>query len=359
MCLFDIMFCILLGIVPFNKEYWGTLKQISTIRDVTVDWRSHAEIKDDGINTFVVSIVSEISDPTLLEEYVREFLKSKYGEQVETEIWASVPAPIDLKPKEGYKLSFQEAPDSHLREWGIMVQEQVIDQERVQELRTLVDNAIERIEQDLATYRPNIKIGKDHFNFREIASRNLERFDLRVTDNETCHFVQKYIMDHPAVKNVLRHNLGDDSEVDFDLSVVYSKPGACAQGWHADGDHQKGGKDAGWSVDGWNCQLSNAYAFCMFIPLIDLNDEVGFTQFWPKSHYSRDLAGFGKVAELIQTTFDGKCAAGDAIWYDYRLMHRGMPNHSPDKIRPVLQVIFKKKWYVEKSNFTEESIIPL
>jgi ectoine hydroxylase-related dioxygenase (phytanoyl-CoA dioxygenase family) len=240
-----------------------------------------------------------------------------------------------------------------------MVQEKVLDQERIKELRSLVDQAIERVEEKLTTYRPNITIGKDNFNFREIASRNLERFDLRVTDHETCDFVQTYIMDHPVVKNALHHNLGDDSEINFDISLVYSKPGACAQGWHADGDHQKGGKDAGWSVNGWKTQLSGAYAFCLFIPLIDLNDEVGFTQFWPKSHYSRDLAGFGKVAELSKTTFDGKCAAGDAVWYDYRLMHRGMPNKSQDKIRPVLQVIFKKKWYVETSNFTEESIIPL
>ena len=61
------------------------------------------------------------------------------------------------------------------------------------------------------------------------------------------------------------------------------------------------------------------------------------------------------MAELIETTFDGKCNAGDAVFYDYRLFHRGMPNNS-DIIRPVLQVIFKKKWYVEKANYGEETI---
>ena len=353
------MYCFLIGIVSFNLDYWETLRQIQTIKDVTVDWRSNAEIDDDGVNTFVVSIVTEMSDPTLLEEHVRECLQSEYGEQVKTELWASVPAPIELKPKEGYEFSFRNEHDDHLREWGIMVQEKLLDRERVDELRLLVDKTMEQVEQTLTTYRPNIKIGKDNFNFREIASRNLERFDLRVTDHETCDFVQKYVMDHPAVKSALHHNLGDENDINFDLSLVYSKPGACAQGWHADGDHQKGGSDAGWTIDGWKTQLSNPYAICLFIPLIDLNDEVGFTQFWPKSHYSRHLAGFGKVAELIQSTFDGKCAAGDALWYDYRLMHRGMPNRSKDTIRPVLQVIFKKKWYIEKSNFTEESIIPL
>jgi hypothetical protein len=37
----------------------------------------------------------------------------------------------------------------------------------------------------------------------------------------------------------------DDTNIDFDVSVVYSRPGATTQGWHADGDHK--GSDAGWN----------------------------------------------------------------------------------------------------------------
>lgn len=83
----------------------------------------------------------------------------------------------------------------------------------------------------------------------------------------------------------------------------------------------------------------------------EIQNETGFTQIWPRSHYSRDFAGFGKVAELTETTFDGKYNTGDAVFYDYRLFHRGMPNNL-DIIRPVLQV----KWYVEKENYGEEKI---
>ena len=57
------------------------------------------------------------------------------------------------------------------------------------------------------------------------------------------------------------------------------------------------------------------------------------------------------MAELTETTFDGNYNAGDAVLYDYRLFHRGMPNNL-DIIRPVLQV----KWYVEKENYGEEKI---
>ena len=119
--------------------------------------------------------------------------------------------------------------------------------------------------------------------------------------------------------------------------------------------HQKGANDAGWDDDGWKMRLSHSYAFCLFIPLIDLDDETGFTQFWPGSHRSRNLVGFGKVAEVTRATLDGKGPAGCGIWYDYRLLHRGMPNES-NVLRPVLQVIFKKKWYVERSNYGSEPI---
>ena len=104
--------------------------------------------------------------------------------------------------------------------------------------------------------------------------------------------------------------------------------------------------------------MARPYAVCLFLPLIDLDDVTGFTQFWPGSHRHKDLYGFGPVAQLAEATFDGKCQAGDGIFYDYRLFHRGMANASRDIVRPVVQIIFKKKWYVEKSNYGVESIVP-
>ena len=137
--------------------------------------------------------------------------------------------------------------------------------------------------------------------------------------------------------------------------MVYSKPGAHNQGWHADGDHQKGAKDAGWDVDGWKTRLAEPYALCLFIPLIDLNDRTGYTQFWPASHRYKELMGFGPVAEIAESSWNGKCSAGDAIWYDYRLMHRGMGNTST-ALRPVVQVLFKKSWYTETRNYGTSGI---
>jgi ectoine hydroxylase-related dioxygenase (phytanoyl-CoA dioxygenase family) len=104
--------------------------------------------------------------------------------------------------------------------------------------------------------------------------------------------------------------------------------------------------------------LAAPYAICLFLPLIDLTDETGYTQFWPGSHRSRHWAGFGPVAKLAHLTYNGLVQTGDAIFYDYRLWHRGMPNRTADTVRPVLQVIFKRSWYIERANYGTEPIVP-
>ena len=281
------------------------------------------------------------------------------------EMWASAPAPLPLRPvKTGYDMLCNisgerwgdDAP--HLmREFGIVQQENILNEQEVAELRQMVDGAIANVEALLSKYRPEINVGEDSFIFKEIASRNLERFDLRMdTIPGAAEYVERCILDNVKVQSLLRQSLGEPEDIDFDISVVYSRPGAINQRWHADGSHQKGAKDAGVEDMGWKHTLAGAYALCLFIPLIDLDHEVGYTQFWPGSHRHRDLVGFGPVAELTKATYDGISKAGGGVWYDYRLLHRGMFNVSK-VVRPVVQVIFKKKWYVEKVNYGNESII--
>jgi len=304
---------------------------------------------------------------------------------------------------------------SAMRKRGLVVQDRLLRKEKdVSELRRIVDAAIAGIELALQRNRPHVNVGEDVFCFREIASRSRRRIDLRLTSPEAEEFVETRILqrrrssdgnnntttttkddsDDTIVDNGVCEFLNDvlcgddgdkhDDGFDYDISVVYSKPGADAQGWHSDGRHLSLQRYCSSSDDDNNngdpryyCQgdddddddkedgeastamppLSKPYAVCMFLPLIRLDDEVGYTQFWPGSHRSGELLGFGKVAELCQATWNGICPnLGDAVWYDYRLLHRGMPNRSEDTLRPVLQIVFKKKWYVERANYGEESV---
>ena len=387
-------------------------KHYGMVEEVDVEWRDycilHSNEKDDDdtpVPTLLLSAVSkEPLEPETLVPIVQQVLADYGGDvsckqsngtsqstKMECELWASAPAPLILPPKShdgnvcGYR-AILEAPISAkdelkqwvdwgvvtMAEWGVLIQRQLLhNDDALQELKELVDVAISDTERRITAHHPNIVLGQDTFRFREIASRSAQRFDLRL-DDPSCsssrsivQFVRDKILFHNTrVENLLQTLLGeidwsgDNGDVDFDISVVYSRPGACYQGWHADGDHNRGSADAGFAVNGWKTDLAGPYAICLFLPLIDLNETVGYTQFWPGSHRNRDLVGFGKVAELCRCTFDGIVQAGDAIWYDYRLLHRGMPNRSVSTTRPVVQIIFKKKWYIERSNYGSESIDP-
>ncbi|KAG1667527.1 hypothetical protein FOA52_013717 [Chlamydomonas sp. UWO 241] len=137
-----------------------------------------------------------------------------------------------------------------------------------------------------------------------------------------------------------------------DVSVVYSKPGATAQDWHADGRHLRGEAEAGFDGHG----AAAPYALCVFVPLIDLDVTVGFTQFWLGSHVTSGLIGFGSAARVLRGTVDGIVQAGGFVAYDYRLLHRGMPNASVATTRPVLQFLYARPSYRETKNYGSRSL---
>jgi hypothetical protein len=137
-----------------------------------------------------------------------------------------------------------------------------------------------------------------------------------------------------------------------DVSVVYSKPGALNQDWHCDGRHLAGAQKADFDGSG----VSRPYAVCVFVPLVDLSPEVGFTQFWAGSHRSEGLIGFGAAALVLRGNVDGIIKKGGCVAYDYRTMHRGMGNASKDTLRPVLQFLYATEAYQETKNYGSRSL---
>jgi len=372
------MHCVLIGVTTYSPRSdaedaaaWKEVtQQVTEVDGITVNWVSSSKSNDEGKPT---QLLCATTDAPVLEDVVAATAKA-LGDCHETELWASAPAILPLRPLNGYNThiilhdntnnvsgdststSWEERASSTMKEWGMFTQSSLLDASEIQELRQCVNDEISSIENLITLHRPDIDIGQDIMSFQEIASRGNERFDLLLQQTSNAKsFVERIVLDRisSTLENILDGYVNQD--VNFDVSVVYSKPGATNQGWHADGDHQKGANDGGWDVDGWKTRLAEPYALCLFIPLIDLDDATGFTQFWPASHRNRGLMGFGPAAEIAEATWDGKCKAGDAIWYDYRLMHRGMGNSSK-AIRPVVQVLFKKSWYDEKRNYGTDSL---
>jgi ectoine hydroxylase-related dioxygenase (phytanoyl-CoA dioxygenase family) len=288
-----------------------------------------------------------------------------------------------------------------VRAAGLAVCAEALDARTVERALLAVNRRIAKAERALREMRPSVNVGADVFAFREMGSRGGERFDLLfpvpgrdvddarknaddaspysddLDEDEDAAFVRELAMTAPWTRTLVEPLLGsneNENENDAadalaskqktekkkeplswwcDVSVVYSKPGATNQDWHCDGRHLAGAARADFDGEG----VADPYAVCVFCPLVDLNESVGFTQFWAGSHKSSDgLIGFGSAAEVLRGTVDGVVKAGGAVAYDYRTMHRGMANNSKETRRPVLQFLYAKSNYRETKNYGAESL---
>ena len=262
-----------------------------------------------------------------------------------------------------------------IRAAGLAVAAEALDARAVERALLAVNRRIAKAERALRETRPSVNVGADVFAFREMGSRGGERFDLlfpkgrdpadrtddadREDEDEDAAFVRELAMTAPWTRTLVEPLLGSNDAGSgggaswrCDVSVVYSRPGAANQDWHCDGRHLAGAARADFNGDG----LAPPYAICVFCPLVDLNADVGFTQFWAGSHRGAELIGFGGAAEVLRGTVDGIVQAGGAVAYDYRTMHRGMANVSAGTTRPVLQFLYAESNYRETKNYGAESL---
>jgi hypothetical protein len=174
------------------------------------------------------------------------------------------------------------------------------------------------------------------------------------------------------------------------FSLLLSTPGSQTQSWHADGGHIH--------------LQSHAPPHCLnvFVPLVDLCPSLGPTELRPKSHYyTRDLTKMvlGAMARKEwETAVMPVLRRGEALLFDYRILHRGRANQSHVVVdddddddgekdcerdecangekkgvnhgqsrderhggrdRPILVMTFAKSWFVDVCNFPKRSIFSL
>ena len=132
---------------------------------------------------------------------------------------------------------------------------------------------------------------------------------------------------------------------------VYSEPGAPAQPWHADQRHPRAKSDAFGGDGDWPDAPD---AVCVFLPLVDLDEATGYTTFWPGSHraHQDDLLRHGLPSLVPDRNVRAAAKAGDAILYDYAVVHRGEANASAD-LRPILYLVYGRDDFVDAGNFAD------
>merc|ERR1712176_1529391 len=94
----------------------------------------------------------------------------------------------------------------------------------------------------------------------------------------------------------------------------------------------------------------------VFVPLVNVSraNQLGSTEFWPGTHQGVvDLTSLLRECENSEG-FTPDYHVGSALIFDYRLLHRGLPNEGDDK-RPMLYMVWAKPWYQEQ-NFPPESL---
>jgi len=186
----------------------------------------------------------------------------------------------------------------------------------------------------------------DPFAFAEIVHRSHRRFDMQLGDSAPNPLPTELLTGAPWVP-VLERVLGAQQRLLFAGAVV-AEPTAQAQGQHMDGGHLYH------DTHGWDQPQCPAHCVNVFLPLVDIGDEpaLGPTEFWPGSHE------VGAARAAYDSGEPGLPLAGnrgDAILFDYRVVHRGMANDGAER-RPVLYATFSRPWFSDVLNFPEERL---
>ena len=235
---------------------------------------------------------------------------------------------------------------TELRDVGFTVVHAKIDLSLVQSARIEAQSALEellvQIDASLGP-PPETKYSDAAFSFREIVHRAKRRYDFpndRLCFSKVC----EQAIDIAITVITALHDLPLQPE-DCDLrtswarralpctprcimkGTVVSLPGATAQNFHADGSPMHFALAA---------KAPRFRLFQVFFPLVDIEKDGIGTQFWPCSHLSQREREFWwwkgnndmlKADRKAMASMSAPAMpAGSIIIFDYRLVHRGLPN---------------------------------
>jgi hypothetical protein len=140
----------------------------------------------------------------------------------------------------------------------------------------------------------------------------------------------------PSVAALARELVGEDFFIG-DMGVVISHGGATKQEAH---------RDSSPLFDGLEMDL-DLPMFCLMVlvPLVDVTEEMGPTEYWPGTHRVRDTE-----KAMADPPVKVSVQAGTVCLHDSRLVHRG-GNNSAGPVRPLLYFGFHRNWHFDNDGF--------
>lgn len=283
-----------------------------------------------------LEISAKIASPHVADEIV-QLLIQKTSVIGNAELLLILPnTPIPVLPTD---LPMDSAFET-FQQYGLVGMKHAFDIDDVDSLYDYAIQEFERLYQALKKHD-----NKKHFS--EIMARDQHRFDFRL-DLDPNGMWRDYEQ-RGRWKDLVNDVLGSSHKL-VKCGCVLSLPSCGMQYWHSDGVH------IGESADFESDSAASTHALCVFVPLVDLTELTGYTEFWAGSHkYSKLLQKKGDQSLPGGTL--GLLKRGDALLYDYRTIHRGTAN-AGSSARPVCYFLYARDGYedVEDQNFHTESV---
>jgi len=185
------------------------------------------------------------------------------------------------------------------------------------------------------------KLAKEQHTFAR--ERGAKRFEVRAP--LAPPFSDDQLIANPIVLQLIRLLLGSRVEIDT-LSQVSALPGAADQSWHTDVEGLFREPEPG--AIGHHPPAG----LVMVVPLVNLTEEMGPTEFQTGSHRLQELTDplERKFAAWSLPIVRPLLDAGSVVLFDLRLTHRGTQNIA-DTHRPILYMSYVKEWWVDIRNF--------
>ena len=189
--------------------------------------------------------------------------------------------------------------------------------------------------------------------FREIVMRSPGRYELSL--------LHPFAQQHPSldplieilskfIPQLLHVDSWNDLQIS-NLSLIVSAPGSLEQSWHADGGHVS-------ISEHLPCHCLN-----IFLPLVNVTLENGPTEFRPGTHHhTRNLVPMmlsAKARKTLRPPVAPLLIIGDALVFDYRVLHRGKANQCSrvdEDRRTLLCITAALPWFKDILNYPKRSI---